>query len=287
MTSTRPPSGDQLITAGRFGQETLLSAKALRIYAERGLLPPRWTDPSNGYRYYGHDQIRTGWLIALLRSADLSLDGIAEIVVAPAEERPARLERAVDAARQRAEVNLTVLDRARHHLRGESTMSEPSTRVESDRAVLSVLRRMRPDEMDQVISGEARRLREIARAAGLTVTGDAFGIFHAPVTEESDGPLEIVVPVDGLRAPDADLGPGSPGDTEVRSYRLAGGHVAERFAEGSETFFPDILAVYDEVHAWITASGRTPVGPPREIWHNSPSDPEPLRLTISWPYAAV
>ncbi len=282
MTSTRPPSGDRLITAGRFGQETLLSAKALRIYADRGLLPPRWTDPTNGYRYYGHDQIRSGWLIALLRSAELSLDAIAEIVGGPADEQPVRLERAVDAARQRAEVNLTVLDRARHHLRGESTMSEPSTRVESDRAVLSVLRRMRPDEMDQVISGEARRLREIARAAGLTVTGDAFGIFHAPVTDESDGPLEIVVPVDDLVPPDTDRL-----DADVRSYRLAGGHVAERHAEGRETDFPDILARYDEVHAWITASGRTPVGPPREIWHNAPSDPEPLRLTISWPYATV
>jgi DNA-binding transcriptional MerR regulator len=282
MTSIRTPSGDRLITAGQFAQQTLLSAKALRIYADRGLLPPRWVDPTNGYRYYADDQIRTGWLIALLRSADLSLDAIADIVDDAADEQLLRLERAVDAARQRAEVNLTVLDRARHHLRGESTMTEPSTRVETDRAVLSVLRRMRPDEMDEVISGEARRLREIARTAGLTVTGDAFGIFHAPVTDESDGPLEIAVPVDDLLAADA-----APAGDDVRSYRLAGGHVAERRAEGPETFFPDILALYDEVHAWITASGRTPVGPPREIWHNAPSDPDPLRLTISWPYATV
>ena len=68
------------MTAGRFGQETLLSAKALRIYADRGLLPPRWVDPANGYRHYADDQVRTGWLIALLRSADLSLDEIADIV---------------------------------------------------------------------------------------------------------------------------------------------------------------------------------------------------------------
>ena len=268
------------MTAGRFGQETLLSAKALRIYADRGLLPPRHVDPTNGYRYYADDQIRTGWLIALLRSADLSLEDIADIVGAPANERPVLLERVVDAARQRAEVNLAVLARARHHLRGESTMTDLSTRVESDRAVLSVLRRMRPDEMDEVISGEARRLREIARAAGLTVTGDAFGIFHAPVTQESDGPLEIAVPVDELLGADADT-------SDVRSYRLAGGHVAERHAEGRETDFPEILALYDEVHTWITDSGRTPVGPPREIWHNAPRDPEPLRLTISWPYATA
>jgi DNA-binding transcriptional MerR regulator len=280
MTSTRAPGDRRLMTAGRFAEATLLSAKALRIYADRGLLPPRWVDPVNGYRYYAADQVRTGWLIALLRSADLSLDDVADIVGAPAAERPVLLERLVDAARQRAEVNLAVLARARHHLRGEPTMTDLSTRVENDRAVLSVLRRMRSDEMDEVITRQVTRLRTLASEAGLAVDGAAFGIFHGPVTEEATGPLEITLPVDGLIEvpPDA---------VDVRSYRLAGGTVAERFAEGRETDFPEILALYDEVHSWITDSGRTPVGPPREIWHNSPRDPEPLRLTISWPYATV
>jgi len=280
MTSTRTPGDRRLMTAGRFAEATLLSAKALRIYADRGLLPPRFVDPVNGYRYYADDQVGTGWLIVLLRSADLPLEQIADIVGAPAPERPVLLERAVDAARQRAEVNLAVLDRARHHLRGESTMTDLSTRVESDRAVLSVLRRMRSEEMDDVITRQVARLREIASGAGLTVEGDAFGIFHGPITEEATGPLEITLPVDGL----AEL---SPDALDVRSYRLAGGAVAERFAEGHETDFPEILALYDEVHSWITESGRTPVGPPREIWHNAPRDPEPLRLTIAWPYATV
>ena len=282
MTSTRPPGDRPLMTAGRFAEATLLSAKALRIYADRGLLPPRFVDPVNGYRYYADDQVRTGWLIALLRSADLSLEDIADIVGAPADERPVLLERAVDAARQRAEGNLAVLARARHHLGGESTMTDLSTRVESDRAVLSVLRRMRPDEMDEVISGEAVRLREIARGAGLTVTGDAFGIFHAPVTEESDGPLEIAVPVDGLLAVRRRPVRGRRAELPVGRGPRRRAH-----AEGHETDFPEILALYDEVHSWITESGRTPVGPPREIWHNAPRDPEPLRLTISWPYATV
>jgi len=106
------------------------------------------------------------------------------------------------------------------------------------------------------------------------VTGDALGIFHAPVTADSDGPLDAL-PVDGL----ADL------HGEVRSYRLSGGLAANRYAEGAETWFPQILALYDEVHTWITEAGHTPIGPPREVWHNAPSDPPPLRLTVSWPYA--
>jgi DNA-binding transcriptional MerR regulator len=278
MTSDGGSDGGELMTAGRFALATMLSAKALRLYADRNLLPPRVVDPANGYRYYGADQVRTGWLIALLRSAELSLDEIAGIVAASAADGPALLERAADAAQRRAEGNQTVLARARLTLRGESSMTEPTTRTESDRPVLSVLRRMRPDEMDAVITDEVARLRSIAATAGLTVTGHSFGIFHAPITDESNGPLEITLPVDGLT---------EPADGDVRSYRLGGGPVAERFAEGKETDFPEILALYDEVHAWITSSGRTSVGPPREIWHNAPSDPEPLRLTISWPYASA
>ncbi len=266
------------MTAGRFALATMLSAKALRLYADRNLLPPRVVDPANGYRYYGADQVRTGWRIALLRSAELSLDEIAGIVGASAADGPELLERAADAAQRRAEGTQTVLTRARLTLRGEPSMTEPTTRVESDRPVLSVLRRMRPDEMDIVITEQVDRLRSIAAKAGLTVTGPSFGIFHAPITDESNGPLEITLPVDGLT---------EPADGDVRSYRLGGGPVAERLAEGKETDFPQILALYDEVHAWMTSSGRTSVGPPREIWHNAPSDPEPLRLTISWPYTSA
>jgi hypothetical protein len=72
---------------------------------------------------------------------------------------------------------------------------------------------------------------------------------------------------------------------DIRSYRLSGGRIATRSAHGDETDFPKILALYDEVHAWITDGGRTPIGPPREVWHTMPQDPEGLHLTIAWPYA--
>lgn len=274
----RPEGSDvekDLMTAGRFGSLTLLSAKALRIYADRGLLPPYHVDPANGYRYYAPEQVRTGWLIRLLRSAGLSLDDISRIIAADPDSGIRHLESSAAALQLRTEAMKAVLDRARSHLRQEDTMPYVSPALEVDRPVLSVLRRMRPEEMDSLVPAEVRRLRETADAMGLGVAGDAFGIFHAPVTDDSDGPLEIALPVTEL----ADL------HAEIRSYRLPGGLVASRYAEGPETWFPQILALYDEVHTWITEAGCTPVGPPREIWHNAPSDPEPLRLTVAWPFA--
>lgn len=270
-----PQSPDDLMTAGRFGSLTLLSAKALRIYADSGLLSPSRVDPDNGYRYYAPGQVRTGWLIGLLRSAGLSLEEIGPIVGADTDTALRHLERSAAALQRRTAAAHALLHRARLHLSQEVSMSHIRTALEVDRPVLSVLRRMPPEDMETVIPRELARLREAAAAAGLVVTGDPFGIFHAPITEDSDGPLEVALPVDGLAGLDG----------EIRSYRLPGGLVATRHAEGPETWFPEVLALYDEVHTWITTAGGTPVGPPREVWHNAPSDPEPLRFTISWPYA--
>lgn len=273
-------SHDELMTAGRFSAMTLLTAKALRIYADRNLLPPQHVDPHNGYRYYSADQVHTGWLIGLLRSADVPLDQIAQIIEVAQVDQDAAvalLDHETAALDRRNEARQTVLARARLHLRQEHAMSDVQTTLETDRPVLSVLRRAAPQELDQLIHDEVTRLRTLAAEAGVLETGDPFGIFHAPVTDDSDGPLEIVLPVDGVID--------AAGD--VRSYRLSGGQVATRFAQGNETDFPEILALYDEVHAWITHGGRTPIGPPREIWHTLPQDPEGLKLTIAWPFASA
>jgi DNA-binding transcriptional MerR regulator len=264
-----------LMTAGQFGGQTLLSAKALRVYAERGLLPPHSVDPINGYRYYAPEQVRTGWLISLLRSADLSLDQIRRIIGTDPESALQQIEQAAVAIERRSEAVQAVLHQARRHLLQEVNMSQVSPAFEGERTVLSVMKRMHPEQMDDIISSTVGRLRQVAAAAELTITGDPFGVFHGPITADSDGPLEVVLPVDGL----ADT------NDDIRSYRLPGGMMANRLAEGPETSFPEILGLYDEVHCWITAAGRVPVGPPRETWHNLPTDPEPLRLTISWPYA--
>lgn len=270
-----PDRLDGLMTAGRFGSRTLLSPKALRIYADRGLLPPARVDPRNGYRYYGPDQVRTGWMIGLLRSAGLSLDEIGQIVGSDTDSGLRHLDRLATAFERRSTAARAVLARARIHLSRGHSVSSVSTALEVDRPILSILRRMTPEEMERVVPQVVSRLREVATTAGLEVTGDPFGVFHGPVTADSCGPLEVALPVDGL----VDV------DGPVRSYRLSGGLVASRHAEGPETWFPEILALYDEIHTWVTDGGRVPVGPPRETWHNAPSDPEPLQLTISWPYA--
>lgn len=61
------------LTAGEFQAATGLSAKALRLYAERAILTPASVDAVTGYRSYGRDQLREGMTLDLLRRARVPL----------------------------------------------------------------------------------------------------------------------------------------------------------------------------------------------------------------------
>jgi DNA-binding transcriptional MerR regulator len=65
------------LTAGEFQAMTGLSAKALRLYAERGIVTPARVDPASGYRFYTRDQLQHGMTVDLLRRAQVGLAGLA------------------------------------------------------------------------------------------------------------------------------------------------------------------------------------------------------------------
>lgn len=86
-----------LLTIGAFAQETGLTPKALRIYADLGLLPPAAVDAESGYRLYDPRQLALGRLIAQLRRIDMPL---ADVRAVCALEPPAAAA-AIDAYWQR------------------------------------------------------------------------------------------------------------------------------------------------------------------------------------------
>lgn len=267
-----------LLSIGPFSEAALLSPKALRLYEKRGLLVPVAVDPGNGYRFYRVEQARTGRLISLLRTAGMSLDAIQEVLASSDGDALAALDAFQAQVRSSAASTATLLDQARGHFRG-STMNATSltSAIRAEQSVLSMLVTTYVDELDRSIRGAYETLCALAAERGLTITADPFGIFHAPITPDSDGPLEVCLPVDRV------IG-GTPDG--IRSQRLTGGAVVEVLVEGEETEFPAILAAYDRGCEWIDDQGATRVGPPREIWHVLPWDEEQsARMTVVWPYA--
>jgi DNA-binding transcriptional MerR regulator len=62
-----------LMTIGEFARVSRLSAKALRLYDELGLLPPAQVDPDSGYRWYAAGQLDNTRLVASLRQIGVPL----------------------------------------------------------------------------------------------------------------------------------------------------------------------------------------------------------------------
>ncbi|MQY14901.1 hypothetical protein SRB5_50770 [Streptomyces sp. RB5] len=76
----------ELLTIGVFARAVGLSAKALRLYDELGLLPPAVVDGDSGYRFYEPAQAERARLIAWLRRVGMPLTEIREVCeMAPGE----------------------------------------------------------------------------------------------------------------------------------------------------------------------------------------------------------
>src|SRR5271154_7237513 len=65
---------------GEFARRSRLSAKALRLYDELGLLPPARVDEDSGYRFYEPGQLKQARLIAALRQLQVPLAEIKAIL---------------------------------------------------------------------------------------------------------------------------------------------------------------------------------------------------------------
>ncbi|MCZ7440539.1 MerR family transcriptional regulator [Micromonospora sp. WMMC241] len=73
----------RLLTIGAFARAARLTAKALRVYDDCGLLPPAAVDPHSGYRYYAPEQLDRARLIAALRRAGMPLAEIRAVCGLP------------------------------------------------------------------------------------------------------------------------------------------------------------------------------------------------------------
>jgi DNA-binding transcriptional MerR regulator len=65
--------GTRVLTIGEFARASRLSAKALRLYDELGLLRPARVDPDSGYRFYEPAQLERARLVAWLRRLGMPL----------------------------------------------------------------------------------------------------------------------------------------------------------------------------------------------------------------------
>ena len=187
---------DQM-SIGEFARRSRLSAKALRLYDELGLLPPARVDEDSGYRFYEPDQLKQARLIAALRQLQVPLAEIKAILPlepVQAADRVREFWAATDAEHAARRALAAYLIDELSGMR--SVMYEVSTRDIPERALLCIKRNVASEKaawgFGKEFIGLLRhyKLPQIPGRAGAF-----FCIFWGEVSEDSDGPMEWCRPV--------------------------------------------------------------------------------------------
>lgn len=264
-----------LIPIGQFSQMTRLSPKALRLYDEKGLLPPARVDPASGYRYYDPSQASRAEVVRILRSVEMPLDEIKAVFDADDHELA---HKQLVAHRERLIERLAADERMLEYLesliqRKEGIMpytvqiEDVAPQLVAGTRIRTTLRKIGDD-----IGFGFGRLVPALGGAGIEPVGPPLTVYHDVIDEETHGDIEMCIPINQTLAR----------DSEVYSRELEGGAVATTTHRGR---YQEIGPAYHTLTGWISEHGHEIAGPPREIYLNDPQtvQPEDLLTRVEFP----
>lgn len=236
---------DTFLLAGRFGAATRLSPKALRLYAEQGLLTPAYVDPASGYRYYAAEQAPRARLIARLRRLGLPLTRVAQLVDLVPQARAVELRAWLAAEHERLAGQVALIEAmTRQDQGGEPALIDaiairavPATKIVYRQRTLGV------GALDGFIAQSHAAIRAHLRASGLRDDGRMSAIFHDCVNHDSEGRVEVAVAYEGRVEPDGDLRLRLQPARREAFLPVPAGHED----------FPWVQRVYDALDTWLDA----------------------------------
>lgn len=258
MGAERQDEADRLLSIGAFARRSRLSMKALRLYDRMGLLRPSQVDPDTGYRWYRESQLTTARLVAQLRRLDMPLAQVLEVLSAEGPRGAQLVSRHWEAVERRVASQRELAAHLRIRLSGEERsfgMFEINQREVAEQTVLCERRHLLVDELPGWLGATMERLVQSAQSYG-GVTGPPFVLYHGEVNQDSDGPVEVCVPVRAVAAGSAQ----DPVRTEP-AHREAYVRLTKAQVE-----YPQILSAYDAVAQWIGSQGLKVAGSPREVY---------------------
>jgi hypothetical protein len=197
---------------------------------------------------------------------------------APAGELLARYWTDVE---RRLAAQRDLADRLVRSLAGEARAPDGAwpvaTREVPDQVVLTEQRYVTSAELSWIRAATTRLTALAQRHGG--PAGPRFVVFHGEVTEDSDGPVEVCLPVAAGAV-----------DPAVAAVRHEPAHT-EAYIPVIRGHFepPQILSIYDAARRWVREQGRVVTAPPREVYgypadpdHGTPDD---LVCDVAVPYA--
>ena len=268
----------ELIPIGRFAEASRLSLKALRIYDRLGLLPPSHIDPHSGYRYYHRKQLERARLILLLRQIEMPLATIMEMLDAPKSTARAILDVYWQEEERRAQEKRKIIPYLQSLLQEREEQMTYTVNVKDIPAmeVISIISKISIADLEAYISSTIETLVAHAQSNEAGILREPMGIYHGAVNEDSDGPVEICLPIDKKVEPSG----------KIKSRTLPAVRVAFTTTTRTQAHFPGILKAYDDVYGWIRDRGHRVEGSPWEIYigHPDSTGPDDPFIEIAWPF---
>jgi DNA-binding transcriptional MerR regulator len=269
-----------LIPIGRFAQITHFSVKALRMYADGGLLQPLYVDPAPGYRYYSLAQAPVAARIRLLRLLDMPLEEIRAVLQATNQELVRMLltrhQQRITDRMARDQQALLLLQRV---LEKPDAFMSFTVKVKKvlDQPLVSICTHAAYGTFGQVIRSALSVLLAYAADAGISCPEQLpLVILHqstSPQDMEAGTDLGIGLPVQRT----------AEGGRGIVSAMLAGGTVASVIHIGP---YHELEIIYPVVEAWIEEHEYVVTGPPRNMLltnHARVSNPAEYQTEVMWP----
>jgi DNA-binding transcriptional MerR regulator len=267
-----------LLSIGRFAQATGLTVKALRHYADIGLLRPAHVDRHTGYRYYAVGQLRAGAAIVRLRALDVPLAEMAPLLdadEATLRERLSvhrkRLAARVDEARQALDAVDRIID-GEEVLVPEKAIGELTVEQMPARSFV-VRRRQAPmEELHQVIPEYIQETAGWVFAHG-GADGGPTALFDTP--DNGVTTVRVGWPVAGRLDP--------PEPLEFVTCPATRAVVHEHVGP-----YDALHSTYAALEKAMAAADVHPTGPARESYETNPDeepDPQKWVTRIVWPVA--
>lgn len=263
---------DSYLLAGRFGAATRLSPKALRLYAEQGLLLPVRIDPQTGYRYYASSQAPRARLIARLRRLDLPIARIAQLLDLTPQARVVELQSWLGAQNDRLAEQIELVRALSRQTEGGDTALAAAISLREIPAgkVISRQRQVGVQTLDDFIAEAETDIRAHLRATGLADGGLMSVHFHDLVSRDSEGLVEVAVAFEGSLEPAGDL---------LIRLQPARREVYLPVPKAYEDF-PLVMHVYDALEGWLDARSDTScIGSPRETYPGT----QGARFDVAYP----
>lgn len=274
------PVSDGLMTIGTFSRASLLSVKALRAYHEGGILVPARVDPVTGYRRYHTSQLTDAAVVQRLRSLDVPLARVREVVHARDPEVTRRVLAEHAAAMQARLDDVTrIVDELQEGVELPAAHTPVHVRDVPAAHTLAIRGEVTEANFARFLGDAYAELSAVAGRAQTAPIGPSGALY--PPTIPDDGPeqVEAFVPVGAPPALPDDRG-------RVVLGEVPAARVAVLVHAGA---YDDLAGSYRRLGAWVAHNARPAGERVREIYlvsYGETDDPAEFRTEIHWPLAA-